>query len=117
MMDTLPVHVAERFRQVIAWFVSGDFQSIESRSRGVRLSADEMQRAIADYGRTLIMPPDSAFSHVNAIRVSVTSQPTWSVRFDFWTKEEGRSDLSLECTIIDRGSESLNIEIDNIHVL
>ena len=42
--------------------------------------------------------------------------PRWSVRMDLWTAEEGRSDLSLELTIIESG-RGYTVELDDIHVL
>jgi hypothetical protein len=116
-MVNLSSRAAEVLSQVIAWLASGDFRSVEARSRGVRLSADSIRQAVMDYGKTLVMPPDSAFSDVDSIRVLGADRPTWSVRFDLWTQEEGRSDLSLECTIIESHDGSVDIEIDNIHVL
>ena len=104
-------------KQLVAWLVGGNYFEIETRSRGVRLSADLMRQSIEEYGRTLIMPPDKVFSNIDAIRVPNADRPTWSVRFDLWTKEEGRSDLSVECTIFDRGDGELELELDNIHVL
>jgi hypothetical protein len=43
--------------------------------------------------------------------------PTWSVRLDFWIEEEGRSDLSLECTMSEGADELSDIQIEGIHVL
>ena len=63
------------------------------------------------------MPPEKAFSDIDAISVPNADKPTWSVRFDLWTKEEGRSDLSVECTVSERGDGELELEVDNIHVL
>jgi len=98
-------------------FVAQNFDAVTEYSLGVRLTSDQMRQAIFDYGRKLIMPPDSAFENLDVIRVVNAQHPTWSVRFDLWTEEEGRSDLTLECTVIDRGGEFLGIEIDNLHVL
>jgi hypothetical protein len=42
--------------------------------------------------------------------------PTWSVRCDLWTVEEGRSDLSLELTVV-AAPLGPTIEVDNLHVL
>jgi hypothetical protein len=86
-------------------------------SGGVLLSADQMRQTIQEYGQTLITPPNEAFSNVDAIRVTNVYNPTWSVRLDLWTKEERRSDLSVECTIVDLGEDELDLEVDNIHVL
>ncbi|WP_158499783.1 DUF7668 domain-containing protein [Sinorhizobium fredii] len=114
-MSTLDRRIVALLRQVIAWLVDRDFVAVEARSRGVRLSADLIRQAVDEYGRTLVTPPDEAFWDIDAIPVANSDERVWSVRFDLWTQEEGRSDLSLECTvIIDR--DSLHLEIDNIHV-
>jgi hypothetical protein len=104
-------------RQIVRWLVNRDFESIEKYSHGRRLSADMLRSAVDDYGRTLIMPPDATFSDLDVISVEMAAVPTWSVRVDLWTKEEGLSDLSLECTVIDAGGQELEAEIDNLHVL
>ena len=116
-MSVVDSSVVALLKQMIAWLVSGDFVAIEVRSGGVRLSANLMRQVIEEYGRTLIMPPDDAFTNVDAIRVTNADRPTWSVRFDLWTQEEGRSDLSVECTVTDRGNGELDLEVDDIHVL
>jgi hypothetical protein len=104
-------------RQLIAWLVAGDYDAAAHCSHGVRLSADQMRQAVLAYGRTLTMPPAAAFDEIDAIEVKSARSPTWSVRFDLWTVEEGRSDLSLECTLIDHGVGKIDVEIDNLHVL
>jgi len=104
-------------RQIVRWLVDRDFEAIEKYSRGRRLSADMIRGAVDDYGRTLIMPPDATFSNLDVIEVQTAAVPTWSVRVDLWTKEEGLSDLSLECTVIDSGGKELDAEMDNLHVL
>ncbi|WEX87116.1 hypothetical protein PZN02_003472 [Sinorhizobium garamanticum] len=115
-LSTLDYRVVALLRQVVAWLVARDFVAVEARSRGVRLSAEQMRQAIEEYGRTPVMPPDDAFLDIDAIALTNSDARVWSVRFDLWTHEEGRSDLSLECTIvIDNGT--LDIEVDNIHVL
>lgn len=69
------------------------------------------------YGRTLQNLPDSLYDELDVIKVSSATLPTWSITVPLWTKEEGRSDLTLECTVIDNGLQELDIEIDNLHVL
>ncbi|WP_132075334.1 hypothetical protein [Sinorhizobium americanum] len=115
-MSTLDRRVVTLIKQVVTWLVDRDFVAAEARSRGVRLSADLMRRAVEEYGRTLVLPPDEAFLDIDAIAVANSEGRIWSIRFDLWTQEEGRSDLSLECTaVIDRST--LQLEIENIHVL
>ncbi|MBP1881931.1 DUF7668 domain-containing protein [Sinorhizobium mexicanum] len=115
-MSTSDRRVVALLRQVVAWLVARDFVAVEARSRGVQLSAELMRQAVEEYGRTLVMPPDEAFLDIDAIAAANSDGRIWSIRFDLWTQEEGRSDLSLECNVvIDNGT--LDIEVDNIHAL
>ncbi len=116
-MSAVDPRIISLMEQVVSWLVTGDFKSVEDRSKGVRLSAPLLEQAIHDYGRTLISPPLGAFEDMNIVPVANAHYPTWSVNFCLWTKEEGESDLTIECTIIDSGNDGLIIEIDNIHVL
>lgn len=116
-MATLNTDVIALIKQVIAWMIAGAFDAVDQRSNGVRLSAADLSGAVNDYGRTLTMPPDEAFADLDAIAVSNAPYPTWSIRMDLWTKEEGRSDLTLECTVIEKCNDDLTLEIDNLHVL
>ena len=117
-LHVLPPAAATLLKQVIAWLVVGNFNAIASETNSTRLSAEQMEQAIRTYGRTLVAPPSSSFEKLDSIRVTAASEPTWSVRFDLWTLEEGRSDLSLECTLSIRPDDaSATIEIDGIHVL
>lgn len=103
--------------QIVEWLVEGDYLAIERYSKGIRCSAEEIAEAIDEYGRQLIMPPESTFDDLDVIEVENAAQRTWSVIIELWTKQEGRSDLSLELTLIDKGNEELTAEVDNIHVL
>jgi hypothetical protein len=75
-----------------------------------------MAKAIADYGRHLIIPPEEAYSLMDVVEIRSTQQPRWSVTMPLWTLEEGRSDLLLELTVI-RREKTFDIELDDIHVL
>ncbi|MGD8619980.1 MAG: hypothetical protein PVH54_12445 [Gammaproteobacteria bacterium] len=76
-----------------------------------------MEVAIKEYGSMIVMPPSKAFEDLDIIEIEGSSPKSWSVRFDFWTEEEGLSDLSLELTLISSEEDLLKVEIDNIHVL
>jgi hypothetical protein len=52
---------------------------------------------------------------MDSIQVRGATQPRWSVTMPVWTKEEGRSDLTAELTIIDRGN-GFAVEFDDLHV-
>ena len=75
-----------------------------------------MKIAIQRYGRTLLLPAENAFDTLDLIEIENSKPKRYSLRFDFWTAEDGRSDLTLEATIIEDIGH-LRWEIDNIHVL
>jgi hypothetical protein len=116
-MATTDHRVMATVVQLLRWLISGDYGAIDKASKGVRLSADLLRQAVVDYGRTLVMPPALALEQLDVIEVGGSNPRAWSVRVDLWTAEEGRSDLSLECTLIDGTEDLLGVEIDNLHVL
>lgn len=116
-MKPIDNRVPALLKKVVEWLVTQDFDAVDEHSHGVRLTSGDIRQAVLDYGRKLIMPPDSAFADLDVIQVPSAYHPTWSVRFDLWTEEDGRSDLTIECHVIDRGGEALDVEIDNLHVM
>jgi len=106
----------EPVAQVLGLLAQKKYEQLARLTNGVRLSAQEMAQAVADYGRTLVEPPDDAFNLLDAVQVRGAEPPRWSITMPVWTKEEGRSDLSLELTVTDH-CNSFGIELDDIHVL
>lgn len=101
---------------LIDLLVRKDYYAIARTTNGVRLTAEEIKDAIENYGRTLVAPPIDAFEYMDVIHIKDSQNTQWSVTMPLWTKEEGRSDLSIEITVI----KKLNIftyEFDDIHVL
>jgi hypothetical protein len=102
-------------RELVEMLVLADYLGVERRSGGVRLSAESLARAVSEYGRRLVLPPSEAAAPLDV--VPHRAGGGWSVIVPLWTAEEGRSDLSLELTILVRGSSSYRIEVDDLHVL
>ena len=100
-------------REVVELLARGEYAALERLTGGVRLTADEMATAVAEYGRTLIVPlPGAAPLDV----VPHRDGGGWSVDVPLWTAEEGRSDLTLQLTVVKEVSAP-RIEVDDIHVL
>ena len=116
-MDALTQRIAATVKQLVEWLVAGDFASIERYSNGVRLSASMISDAILEYGHKLVMPPPETFENLDVIKIIDAKPNKWSVRFDLWSEDEGRSDLTLECTLIDSEEALLIAEVDNLDVL
>jgi hypothetical protein len=75
-----------------------------------------MELAVREYGRTIIVPPGDAIPNLDVVKVTNADPERWSVDIPLWSKEEGRSDLTLEVTMIESGQELMHVEIDGIHV-
>jgi len=102
-------------RRIVGMLVGGDYVALEELSNGIRLSATEMKAAVHEYGRSLCQLPEGDFEAIDVIEVKGEVPATFSVWVGLWTLEEGRSDLSLELTVIDAESD-IRFEIDNLHV-
>ena len=104
--------------QLMKLFVEQRYKEIADWSNQVRLNADEIKEAVKYYGQKVVFPPLDFFNHVDFGEVIETEgEPKeWYVVFELWMKE-GKSDLSVELSIIDSSEEYYGIEIDNIHVM
>jgi hypothetical protein len=96
--------------------VAQKYEELELLSHGIRLDSESMARAVREYGRKLIIPPDGSFDHLDIIRVENSNPPKWSVDVDCWTSEEGHSDLTLSLTLIET-ADGIVVEVDDLHVL
>ena len=112
MTTTLDVPV----RLIVELLVGRGYEQIAGMTGGQRLDSASIEAAIRNYGRTLVMPPDTAFSQLDVVPVKNARPPRWSVRMNLWTIEEGQSDLSIELTLTEMGEDYI-VELDDIHVL
>ena len=103
-------------RQVLALLVAGQYAELETQSNSIRLNAQEMAKAINDYGRELALPPNDAFQLMDIVEVRNAKPRQWSIAMPLWTREEGRSDLSIGLTLFAEET-GFRIELDDIHVL
>ena len=105
--------------EIVALLAKGEYVSIERRTGGIRLSAEEIGAAVAEYPGRFIVPPPEARMDVVEVEVGVSVSPAWSVWLPLWTAEEGRSDLTLELTIRAEAEAhgGYAVELDDLHVL
>jgi len=106
----------EPVRQIIDLLVAKKYAELASLTHGVRLPVEEIGSAVADYGRELVSVPEDAFGLMDVVEVKNALPRRWAVTMPLWTQEEGRSDLSVELTLIESGT-SFIVELDDIHVL
>lgn len=108
--------ITKTAQSIVEMLVERHYTELERLSGGVRLSAQAIELAVSQYGRTLCRVPAERWPDLDVVEVTGAVPARFSVRVDLWTSEEGRSDLSLELTLIDDG-ETLAVEIDDLHVL
>ena len=106
----------ETIHHVVALLVRGDYDGLERLSGGVRLSADDVREEVEEYGCTIVPLPPGTTDGIEVIAVDGTPPQEWAVCVDLYTAEGGRSDLSLEMTLIDRPGWLYAVELDNLHV-
>ena len=95
----------------------GDYEGLCRLARASRLRPADVERAVLEYGRRLVPLPLTAFQAIDVVPVSGSNPQRWSVVVPLWSKEEGRSDLSLELTLEDADTPTYSVEVDDLHVL
>jgi hypothetical protein len=109
------VRLMGQVRRLIEDLAARRYAEIAADGRAGRLTEAELRTAVEQYGRTLVpLPADGE------VLVDVYKQPSPpdAVTLDvpLWTREEGRSDLTLSVTATKQG-ETYTVEVDDLHVL
>jgi hypothetical protein len=104
-------------RIIVDLLVRGEYERAERVTRGRRLSATDLSDAVAEYGRTLIPPQEGWWEEVTVTPMEIGEAAAFHVAAPLWTREEGRSDLSLEMHLRAIGIELYEAEILNVLVL
>jgi len=108
--------LAEVVKSLVGLLVAGEWPQLGRLVSGSRLSIDDIRAVVADYGRTLTMPPHEVFDQLDVVDIVATSQRTVSVRVPLWTQEEGRSDLELVLTITEVADGLWQAHVDDLLV-
>jgi hypothetical protein len=101
-------------RHVMKLLVERRFDELEEATNGTRLSAEDMEAAVDEVGRALVMPPDHMWRDLNVVPIRNWSG-AFNVRFPLWTGN-GRSDMGVELTLHSKDGAPI-IELDDIHPL
>ena len=111
----MDVKLMGQIRRLIEDLAAGRYAEIAADGRAGRLSEAELRTAVARYGRTLVPLPADGEMLVDIYEQ--TSQPdAVSLDVPLWTREEGRSDLTLSVTALKQG-DTYTVEVDDLHVL
>jgi hypothetical protein len=83
----LPNDAQVAIEQLIVDISAGDYPAALSRTSASRCSAEDLNRTVAEYGRTFSAPPFTDWDVV-AVRPEV-GRDIWSVRAPLWSESEG----------------------------
>lgn len=100
-------------KELVRDIVEKNYNSIKINNRLGRLTIEELDEAIQEYGIPLVYPPDSAFENFDVYEVEKNKK--YTIDFDMWDIE-GEGDLTLQCEIYLNGDD-VQISIDDLHVL
>ena len=103
--------------ELIDLLAEGDYGALLRRAPRSRLDAEQLAAAVDDYGRQIVPLPPNGYRLIDCVPVSGSKRATWSVVVPLFTREEGRSDLTMELTVAQGEDGSFTAQIDNLHVL
>jgi hypothetical protein len=104
-------------RVVVDLLVRGQYTTIEKLTRCRRLTGAQIESAITGYGRTLVAPAKDWWSTVEITPIDAGEQPAFHVAAPLWTREEGRSDLTLELRLTESPAHVYDTEVLDIRVI
>lgn len=109
-------HVHAAITAIAQLLVAGDYRAVERMTDGRRLTAEQIEQAVLDYGNTLVPLPPEALDQAEVYPFE--GDPGSCVaEVDLWTREEGRSDLTLEVMLESRDDGGYDVSVRNIHVM
>lgn len=103
--------------QLVVRLAAGEYEEVVRLAPRSRISAQEMEAAVRQYGQHLVSLPAQAYELIDYVAVRNTTPSEWSVVVPLFTEEEGRSDLSLELSMVEVKPCNFEVQVDDIHVL
>ena len=103
-------------REIMVLLAGQRYKEMERFTQGTQITAEDIARAIQEYGHTLVPCPEPIENLIDIVEVTDTARPTWSVVVPLYTQEEGRSDLSVELTVVEVGQNRFQVTLENIRV-
>ncbi|MDR0713006.1 MAG: hypothetical protein LBF89_01905 [Bacteroidales bacterium] len=90
------------------------YNKIKKEKINGRVNIIELENIIKEYGKTIIPLPEEAFNIANIYNIE--REDRMNIYIPLWTKEEGRSDLTLSL-ICHLKNNKPTIEINDLEVL
>lgn len=113
--EPIPVRFRPLIAGVAARLAAGDYEGIVADGL-VREGHHDFALFVREYPASLVPLPPEAWVTEQANAIPLNDGSGWAFVIDLYTKEEGRSDLSMEGLLFD-DDNGPRLLIHNIHVL
>lgn len=113
-IDLNPHH--ETMRNLVALLADKRYSDLIRKCSSSRIAAEEMEAAVGSYGRTIVQLAEEGLRIIDSVEVQNGECQAWSVVVPLFTREEGRSDLSLELTLTETQAGVFSVEPDDLRV-
>ena len=104
----------KELNRIITLLVSKEYEELTNEIDCQGLSSNDILNIIEDFGETLVVPKLEQLEELNIIDID---ENEWAIDFDLWTQESGKSDLTIQLTIKRNSDKSLDIKLDDIHII
>jgi hypothetical protein len=103
----------DKIRNIVQDILGGNYEDIVLRKENGRIDINDLENVIKEYNKTIIPLPEEAFSIAELYKINDNQI---DIYIPLWTKEEGRSDLTLFLSCYNT-NETLTVEINDLRVL
>lgn len=115
-MSTLSTRTRQVILDTVRGLVTSNYDQLVADGRAGRLTAEELQSSIDAYRGTIVLPPEDIWSWAEVYPIEA-SPDAFFVEVPLWTKEEGRSDLTLSLLLHVDPERGPSVSIEDFHVL
>ena len=107
-------HFKSKIERIVLNISNNNFTEIEKNKENGKISIEDLKRVINDYGSSIIPLPSNAYDIAETYFIERENKI--DVYMPIWTKEEGRSDLTLFVSCFEKNGTPF-VEINDLHVL
>ena len=113
----LPPGAVRAVRLAVGLLVGEQYGTLARLSvdRGVR--PEDLASAVHRYGATLVRPPEPAYDDLDPVACERAGKRAYAIDFSLWSKEEGRSELSLVLDVVEAMPDVYHPVVRDIRVL
>ncbi|MDR1626298.1 MAG: hypothetical protein LBT33_07125 [Spirochaetia bacterium] len=104
----------EKIKNLVIDLSNKNYKKIEIEKANGRINIMDLENAIKEYGKTIIPLAEEAFEIAHIYKIEKENR--MDIYMPLWTKEEGRSDLTLSILCYLKNNQP-SIEINDLEVL